>query len=388
MAEESPRGVPAGPALAHHLRFRRRGEGYSTRDPRRTGLQGWRPGSWRAWRRNSRHPIRGPARRRLRIATVSSPVEVPAEVTAGSGRGAVCNVLAESLTARGHDVVRRAPARKHPSAAFLPTFSEPPRRAPGTQSSVTIEALHAARAAAGDRGAGRFDVAHDQHPCRPPPWPIATGSRPSSNAHTGRSTAPPGVLLRPRPPWPRGDLGFPRARSRTCPVETIHHGIDADEIPFRRPRTTSSSAIDLDEGVETTTSPGEAASASGDGREMQIDPHERAFFDEEILARGRPYVEWFGEADETQKFDLLARARALLFPIIEFFGLRDDRGDGRRDPGARLPPRRGPRGRRRRRDRRVVRISRDEFAVAIRRVDDFDPPRAGSTSGDGSPELR
>jgi len=53
------------------------------------------------------------------------------------------------------------------------------------------------------------------------------------------------------------------------------------------------------------------------------EPEERRYFEERVRPLLGPDAEWFGEADNEQKKDLLARARCLVFPIQwdEPFGL-------------------------------------------------------------------
>lgn len=104
------------------------------------------------------------------------------------------------------------------------------------------------------------------------------------------------------------------------------HGIDVEQIPFRDHKDDffCSWAVSIPRRAPTSRSTSRVKSArdSSSGKKCS-DPHEIAFFEEAVEPRLGPDVEWLGEVDEETKQDLLARARALLFPIRwdEPFGL-------------------------------------------------------------------
>ena len=257
---------------------------------------------------------------------VSTPwFEVPPK--GYGGIESVCHVLAEGLTSRGHDVTLIGAGTDHDSAGFVPTFTEPADGL-GTGESVTVEGLHALRATQirqrdGARGRRARPLGARARVRRPP--------RRADGRHGARPHRREGG--RPVPPVPaqRGSGRHLRLPAIEQPrtsrwVSTIHHGIDVEEIPFRddkddflvflgRMDPTKGPDVAIDVAREAGMRLVMAAKCS--------DPHEQAFFEEAIEPRLGPDVEWLGEADEDTKRDLLARARALLFPIDweEPFGL-------------------------------------------------------------------
>ncbi len=261
----------------------------------------------------------------MRIAMVSTPwFEVPPK--GYGGIEAVCHVLAQGLTARGHDVTLIGAGTGHGSAGFVPTFTEPADGL-GTGESVTVEGLHALRATRYLSDMPDLDVVHD-HSALGPALADGHGAPTVVTAH-GPLEGTTGELFRlfPRNVAPVAISSSQRSRAPDVPwAATIHHGIDVDEIPFRDQKEDFLLFLGR---MDPTKGPDVAIDVAREaGSRLVIaakcsDPHEQAFFEDAVEPRLGPGVKWLGEADEETKRDLLAKARALLFPIDweEPFGL-------------------------------------------------------------------
>jgi glycosyltransferase involved in cell wall biosynthesis len=256
---------------------------------------------------------------------VSTPwFEVPPK--GYGGIESVCHVLAEGLSARGHLVTLIGAGTEHDSADFVSTYTEPADGL-GTGESVTVEALHALRATRSIADMGHVDVVHD-HSVLGPAFAGHHGAPTVVTAH-GPLEGEMGDLFRlfPHNVAPVAISDSQRSSAPDIPwVSTIHHGIDVEEIPFREAKDDYLVFLGR---MDPTKGPDVAIDvARGAGMKLVMaakcsDPHEQAFFEEAIQPRLGPDVEWLGEADEDTKRDLLARARALVFPIDweEPFGL-------------------------------------------------------------------
>lgn len=261
----------------------------------------------------------------LRLAIVSTPwFEVPPK--GYGGIESICDVLAEGLTSRGHDVTLIGAGTEHDSAGFFPTFTEPADGL-GTSESVTVEALHAMRATQYLRDREHLDVVHD-HSVLGPAFADHHGIPTVVTAH-GPIEGTVGDLYRQ---FPRNVslVAISDSQRATAPdvpwVSTIYHGIEIEDIPFRDRKDDFLLFLGR---IDPTKGPDVAIDVAREaGVRLVIaakcnDPYEIAFFEDAIEPRLGPDVEWLGEADEETKRDLLARARALLFPIDwdEPFGL-------------------------------------------------------------------
>jgi glycosyltransferase involved in cell wall biosynthesis len=261
----------------------------------------------------------------MRIAMVSTPwFEVPPK--GYGGIESVCHVLAEGLTSRGHDVTLIGAGTTHDSAGFVPTFTDPADGL-GTGESVTVEGVHALRATRYIEGMEHVDVVHD-HSVLGPGFADRHGAPTVVTAH-GPIEGLVGDLFRlfPRNVAPVAISDSQRSRAPDLPwASTIHHGIDVEEIPFGDRKDDFLLFLGR---MDATKGPHVAIDVAREAGSRLVmaakcdDPQERAFFEEAIEPRLGPDVEWLGEADEGTKRDLLARARALLFPIDweEPFGL-------------------------------------------------------------------
>lgn len=242
------------------------------------------------------------------------------------GIEAICHTLTEGLIQRGHEVTLIGAGTDHDSAGFFPTFTEPADGL-GTGESVMVEAVHALRATRYILEMERVDVVHD-HSVLGPTLADRHGFPTVVTAH-GPLDGLTGDLFRlfPRDVSPVAISASQRSRAPDVPwVSTIHHGIDVEEIPFRDHKDDFLLFLGR---IDPTKGPDIAIDVAREvGARLVIgakcsDPHEIAYFEEAIEPRLGPDVEWLGEVDEDTKQDLLARARALLFPIRwdEPFGL-------------------------------------------------------------------
>jgi glycosyltransferase involved in cell wall biosynthesis len=263
--------------------------------------------------------------RTLRIAMVSTPwFEVPPE--GYGGIESICHVLAQGLTARGHDVTLYGAGTEHTSATFVPTFPEPADGL-GTGDGVIVEAVHGLRAVEQLERLEDLDVIHD-HSVLGPTYARRHGKPTVVTAH-GPVDGIVGEMFRrfPENVRPVAISGSQRSGAPDVPwVATIHHGLDVDSIPFRDEKEDFLlflGRIDPTKGPDVAIDVARRAGVKLVMAAKCSDPQEREFFERAIRPRLGPDVEWFGEADEPTKGELLSKAKALLFPISweEPFGL-------------------------------------------------------------------
>jgi glycosyltransferase involved in cell wall biosynthesis len=101
-------------------------------------------------------------------------------------------------------------------------------------------------------------------------------------------------------------------------VGTVHNAIPVDEYPMRPAKEDFCLFLGRVNGEEAPDLAIRAAREAGLPIVLAAkctEPDERAYFDERVRPLLGPDVEWFGQADNDQKRDLLARARCLVFPI-------------------------------------------------------------------------
>ena len=254
----------------------------------------------------------------LRIALVSTPF-VPVPPKGYGGTELVVAELAKALAARGAQVVVYATGDSDlPGVevrSCFPAAQWPPDRA--------LERVHAAwslRDAARDpRG---FDVVHVHSPCavemaRVSPFPVLC----TLHHHHDPELSD---LYRRAPRVKLIAISQAQARRETAPVAAVvHHGLD----PLRyRPMPEQGYLLFLGryDRVKGVTHAIEVAVRAGLPLVMAGAPHEREYYEAEV----RPLMRRHGVLDVgpvggARKAALIARARALLFPIEweEPFGL-------------------------------------------------------------------
>jgi glycosyltransferase involved in cell wall biosynthesis len=259
----------------------------------------------------------------VRIAMVAPPwYDVPPDGYGGTEQ--LVGTLVDGLIQRGHDVVLIAAGEDRTEADLVRTFRVIPDGLGGPDS-LPIELIHAA-AAAERLDALDVDVVHDHGvvdplfaPYRRAPT-LVTVHGPLEGWMRRLYAAMRGVRF----------IAISDAQRATAPelpwLATVHNGIDVGAAPFRATKDDwflFLGRIDPTKGVldaieialRTGTRLLIAAKASDDD--------ERRYLEEEVEPRLGDGVEFLGGVDADRKLDLLARARALLFPIRweEPFGL-------------------------------------------------------------------
>ena len=262
--------------------------------------------------------------RPLRIAVVAPPwFEIPPH--AYGGIELMVYNLVEGLVARGHDVTLIAAGASHTSARFRATFDRTPTGC-GELRGGTVELIHASRA---DRIIGELDldIVHDHTQA----GPLTSAGRivPTVVTAHGLASGRLGEYYRSL-----GDavrfVAISNAQRASAPdvpwIETVHHGIDVDAYPFRDRkddfllflgRVHPEKGVHL--AIDTSCAVGLPLVIAGKCTE----PIEVEYFAREIEPRLGPGVTYLGVADQVRKKELMAGARALVFPICweEPFGL-------------------------------------------------------------------
>jgi glycosyltransferase involved in cell wall biosynthesis len=109
-------------------------------------------------------------------------------------------------------------------------------------------------------------------------------------------------------------------------ARVIHHGIDADEFPFGDGQggyCLFLGRLNRDKGAHSAIIAARKAGFPLKIAGKMREPWERDYFDREVAPRLGDGIEYLGEVEHADKLDLLAGARAVLFPIRwnEPFGL-------------------------------------------------------------------
>ncbi|WP_136520160.1 glycosyltransferase family 4 protein [Cellulomonas telluris] len=259
----------------------------------------------------------------LRVAMVAPPwFELPP-----AGYGGIESVVADlvdQLVARGHEVTLVG-AGRHRTAAqrFVQVFPEPPSHRLGTPAP---EVIHAAAAAEALDGLD-VDLVHDHTLAGPL---LARGRAvPTVVTMHGPVTGEQGDYHR-RLGRTIDLVAISDAQRRLNPdlhwVGRVHNAVDVASFPYREDKDDYVlwlGRFNPDKGPDLAIDAARAA-----GRRIVLagkrnEPGERAFFDERIAPRLGPGVEYVGEADAALKRELLAGARALVFPVCweEPFGM-------------------------------------------------------------------
>lgn len=261
---------------------------------------------------------------RVRIAIVAPPW-IPIPPPAYGGVEQVVALQAEGLTGLGHDVTLFAPP-----GSFVPGvhFRESPTEVPDQigQNGVEVRRLNAIV----DELA-TFDVVLD-HSSPEGLARVASAGRPVVHVVHGPVTGACARQYRSAASRSRNVhlVAISDAQRRSAPsvpfVAVCHNGIDVDAIPFRPDRGGYLAFLGR---MCPEKGPSEAiAIARITGRKLLIaakcrEEAEQSYFDREIRPQLDNDVIWMGELDRHEKYDFLANADALLFPISwdEPFGL-------------------------------------------------------------------
>lgn len=251
----------------------------------------------------------------LRIAMVAPPwFEVPP--SGYGGTEAVVAHLVDGLVARGHHVTLVGAGRPGTRAQeFVPVFDDPPTAHLGDPMPEVIQAAAAARLLE----EADADVVHD-HTLAGPLLARGRGAPTVVTMH-GPVAGWSGEYYRRL-----GDtidlVAISDSQRRLAPdlpwVGTVHNAIDVATFPYRERKDDYVlwlGRFNPDKGVHIAIDTARAA-----GRRIVLagklnEAAEREYFDEMVRPRLGPDVEYVGEADATLKRELLAGARAMLFPI-------------------------------------------------------------------------
>lgn len=258
----------------------------------------------------------------LRIAIIAPAwFEVPP--VAYGGIEWICAWLTEGLISRGHQVTLIAAGRDRTTARFFPTYPECPTERLGEN---LPEVVHAARAGQILQDL-QVDIVHDHTLCGPlqaagriaPTFVTAHGPIAGDFEAYYRALGQSVSLV-----------AISRSQRSEAPglnwAATVHNGIPVDEYPFEQDKDDYLlflGRMNPDKGAHLAIDAARAA-----GRPLILagklnEPSEKAYFEKEIRPRLGPDICWFGEADAAQKKQLMAKARAFLFPIrwAEPFGI-------------------------------------------------------------------
>jgi glycosyltransferase involved in cell wall biosynthesis len=258
----------------------------------------------------------------LRIAEIA-PVWLPVPPAGYGGIERVVGLLADHLVDHGHDVTLFAVGPSHTRARLVCTMDEPPH--PDEQSAVLDEVFHSLTAYL---CAHDFDVIHDHSRLGVGLGGVLVGPPVVHTLHgvwTERLARLLGALDQRV-----GLVAISRAQTVANPAihyaGVVHNGIDVAAHPWRQDKEeflVYVGRINPEKGPAMAV---EIARRTGRPLKMVVKRTEQLeweYWHEVVAPRLRPEDEVFEQPPEAVKLDLLARARATLFPIDwpEPFGL-------------------------------------------------------------------
>ncbi len=260
----------------------------------------------------------------LRIAQVAPLYEaVPPPRYGGTER--IVSYLTEALVRGGHEVTLYASADSETSARLVPCAAKALRVDPPFDPVI----CHFLELEAAYRAAGDFDVIHAHTDYLTLPFARAAATPTVLTLH-GRLDLPDVPALYAR----YADVPLVSiSDSQRLPLGdamrwagTVHHGIPVASYPFSATPgdyVAFVGRVSREKGLDTAI---RVAQAAGVPLRIgaKVDPADAAYFDAVIRPLlASPGVDFLGEVDEATKVELLAHARALLFPIDwpEPFGL-------------------------------------------------------------------
>ncbi len=265
----------------------------------------------------------------MRIAQIA-PLQVAVPPTRYGGTERVISQLTEGLVRLGHDVTLFATGESQTSARLIASIPQ----AINFDPEVEASAYHLALLAEVYQRADEFDVIHSHLDYLTLPF-LATTTVPTVITLHGRIDRQEfrrvfGVFNQATARYPAHYVAISQSQRRTQPqlnwVATIHHGIDVRSFPFYPipdDYLCFVGRITPEKGPDRAI---EIAKRAGVRLKIaaKVDPKDRAYFTaviEPLL--DHPLIEFLGEVDETEKRQLMGKARALVLPIDwpEPFGL-------------------------------------------------------------------
>jgi glycosyltransferase involved in cell wall biosynthesis len=256
-----------------------------------------------------------PARSPLSIGLIAPPwFELPPK--GYGGIEAMLFWLVQGLVARGHDVTLIGAGRDHTGARFMATYAEPPTARLGTP---FPEVVHALTAYEWIEQLGGVDIIHDHTLCGPllvqgrdiPAIITAHGPIAGELAEYYRMVNRFAKLV--------AISDFQRSKAPKLDwAGTVHNAIPVDQYPYQADKEEFCLFLGRMSPEKAPDLAIKAARAAG--REIVIaakcnEQAEHEFFEQRVRPLLGSDAHWFGEADNAQKKDLLARARCLVFPI-------------------------------------------------------------------------
>jgi glycosyltransferase involved in cell wall biosynthesis len=251
---------------------------------------------------------------RLRIGMLAPPwYELPP--TGYGGIESIVYWLVQGLVARGHEVTLISAGQDGTEARSERTYKRPPSARLGQ---ALPEVLHAAMASRHLENL-HLDVVHDHSLA----GPLTSSERKVATVVTTHGPVEDelGALY--------GSFGpetslvaiseFQRELAPDLPwVATVHNAIPVDEYPMRKEKEDFCLFLGRVNGEKAPDLAIKVAREAGLPIVLAAkcnEPEEQAYFDERVRPLLGSDAEWFGQADNQQKQDLLARARCLVFPI-------------------------------------------------------------------------
>lgn len=262
--------------------------------------------------------------KKLSIAVVAPPwFSVPPE--GYGGVEAMCANLVDGLAARGHRVALIAAGKSNTAAEHYFSFDEPqPYRI-----NESIADLYHAAVADSVIADGGFDVVHDHSLA----GPLLARTRSIPTLCTFHSNLS-GDFLRYFQAVSASIslVALSRSHQEANPdVEWdgyVYNGIRTADFPFRDRSAKEDWVLFLGRATRSKGMHVAIDAARAAGRRIVLaakcnEPHEKRYFDNNVLPRLGDDTEWLGEVDFTRKGDLLSRASCLVNPICweEPFGL-------------------------------------------------------------------
>ncbi|MGH9085187.1 MAG: glycosyltransferase family 4 protein [Acidimicrobiales bacterium] len=260
---------------------------------------------------------------RLRIAEIA-PVWLPVPPPGYGGAERVVGVLTDELVERGHEVTLFAVGGSRTRATLVCTMEDPPH--PDDETAVLDDVFHSLTAYL---RAGEFDVIHDHSRLGPALGAVLRDGPPVVHTLHGQWTAK-GSRLLGALDRRVGLVAISHAQMAADPTlryaGVVHNGIDVAAHPYRDEKDDFLVFVGRINPEKGPAAALEIARRTGRPLKMAIKRREKVewdYWNEVVAPLLRPEDEVFEQPPEALKLDLLARARATLFPIDwpEPFGL-------------------------------------------------------------------